>query len=468
MGTVDLGPAPLGSYDSLIEADARQEILSGAQPLKGLRVVHVNATPKGGGVAEILRSLVPMMRGLGIDASWWVLEADEGFFAVTKRLHNGLQGKMTLLCREDMKCYWLHNERAASAIELAFGSPDILVVHDPQVMAVPAFLRNGTRTVWHCHIDLTAPAEDVQARLLPLTQYYARCLVSMPEYAAAGLPLERTVAFPPAIDPLAAKNRPLPLEEARARLVGLGIDRRRPLVTQVSRFDPWKDPWGVVDAYRLAKKHVPGLQLALVGALTAVDDPEGLEVWQSVCSYAGDDPDIHIYPEPEVGGDEATVNAFQTASNVVIQKSIREGFGLTVTEAMWKGTPVIGGDCGGIRLQIEDGVNGCLVSSAVECAERIVDLLDDPHRARVMGVAARESVRRKFLLPRLLLDYLRLFQQIVAGQFRQPETRAGAEARALTALLAGPSNGEAAGHGHRILRSGARGRRGKRSPPRAA
>jgi trehalose synthase len=468
MGTVELGPAPLDSYDSLIEADARQEILSAAESLKGLRVVHVNATPKGGGVAEILRSLAPIMRGLGIDASWWVLEADEGFFAVTKRLHNGLQGKMTLLCREDVKCYWLHNERAASAIELAFGSPDILVVHDPQVMAVPAFLRNGTRTVWHCHIDLTAPAEDVLARLLPLTQYYARCLVSMPEYAAAGLPLERTVAFPPAIDPFTAKNRHLPLEEARARLVGLGIDCRRPLVTQVSRFDPWKDPWGVVDAYRLAKKHVPGLQLALVGALTAVDDPEGLEVWQSVCSYAGDDPDIHIYPEPEVGGDEPTVNAFQTASNVVIQKSTREGFGLTVTEAMWKGTPVIGGDCGGIRLQIEDGVNGYLVSSTVECAERIVDLLDDPHRAKVMGVAARESVRRRFLLPRLLLDYLRLFQQIVAGQFRQPETRAGAEGRALTALLAGPSNGEAAGHGHRTLRSGARGRRGKRSPPRAA
>jgi trehalose synthase len=168
MGTVELGPAPLDSYDSLIEADARQEILSAAESLKGLRVVHVNATPKGGGVAEILRSLAPIMRGLGIDASWWVLEADEGFFAVTKRLHNGLQGKMTLLCREDVKCYWLHNERAASAIELAFGSPDILVVHDPQVMAVPAFLRNGTRTVWHCHIDLTAPAATPHPILRPL------------------------------------------------------------------------------------------------------------------------------------------------------------------------------------------------------------------------------------------------------------------------------------------------------------
>jgi len=439
MGTLDLGLVPLESYDSLIEADARHEILSGAQPLKGLRVVHVNATPKGGGVAEILRSLVPMMRGLGIDASWWVLEADEAFFTVTKRLHNGLQGKMTLLRREDVECYWLHNERAASAIELAFGSPDILVVHDPQVMAVPAFLHNGTRTVWHCHLDLTAPTEDVQSRLLPLTQFYARCLVSMPEYAAAGLPLERTVAFPPAIDPFAAKNRHLPLEEARARVVGLGIDCRRPLVTQVSRFDPWKDPWGVVDAYRLARRRVPGLQLALVGALTAVDDPEGAEVWRSVSSYAGDEPDIHIYPQPEVGGNDTTVNAFQTASNVVIQKSIREGFGLTVTEAMWKGTPVIGGDCGGIRLQIEDGVNGYLVSNAVECAERIVDLLDDPHRARVMGAAARENVRRRFLMSRLLLDYLRLFQQIVDGQVRHLERCTEAEAKALAALLAGPS-----------------------------
>ena len=436
METVELGPAPLDSYDSLIEADARQDILSAAQSLRGLRVVHVNATPKGGGVAEILRSLVPMMRGLGIDASRWVLEADERFFTVTKKLHNGLQGRGTLLCREDVECYWLHNERAARAIEVAFGSPEILVVHDPQVMALPAFLHNGTRTVWHCHIDLTAPSEDVQVRLLPLTQFYNRCVVSMHHYVVSDVPHDRVSVFPPAIDPLNPKNVPLSLENAHQIVARLGIDTSRPLVTQVSRFDPWKDPWGVVDAYRLAKRRVPGLQLALVGALTAADDPEAMEVWQSVCSYAGDDPDIHIYAQPEVGGDDTTVNAFQTASNVVIQKSIREGFGLTVTEAMWKGTPVIGGDSGGIRLQIEDGVNGYLVSNAVQCAGRIVDLLDDPDRARVMGVAARESVRRRFLMPRLLLDYLRLFQQIVDGQFRQPERCTGAQAKALAGLLA--------------------------------
>jgi len=436
MRTLDLGSVPFGSYESLIEAEARQEILSAAQSLKGLRVVHVNATPDGGGVAEILRSLLPMMRGLGIDASRWVLEADDGFFKVTKRLHNGLQGRATSLCRQDIECYWLHNEQAASAIELAFSSPDILVVHDPQLMAVPAFLHNGVPMVWHCHIDLTAPSEDVQARLLPLTEFYTRCVVSMHDYVVPGMPHDRVSVFPPAIDPLKPKNVPLSPEKARQIVVRLGIDASRPLVTQVSRFDPWKDPWGVVDAYRLAKRRVPGLQLALVGALTAVDDPEGVEVWQSVCSYAGDDPDIHVYPQPEVGGDDTTVNAFQTASNVVIQKSIREGFGLTVTEAMWKGKPVIGGDCGGIRLQIEDAVNGHLVSNAAECAERIVDLLDDPDRARVMGIAARESVRRRFLMPRLLLDYLRLFQQIVDGDCRQPERCTGAQAKALAGLLA--------------------------------
>ena len=421
MGTLDLGLAPFESYESLIEADARQEILSAAQSLKDLRVVHVNATPRGGGVAEILRSLVPMMRGLGIDANWWAMEADEGFFTITKGIHNGLQGKVTSLRREDIERYWFHNERAASAIELAFGSPDILVAHDPQVMAVPAFLRNGTRSVWHCHIDLTAPAEEVQARLLPLSQLYARCVVSMPEYAAAGLPLERTVGFPPAIDPFAAKNRRLPLEEARARLVGLGIDCRRPLISQVSRFDPWKDPWGVVDAYRLAKKHVPELQLALVGALTARDDPEGVGVWQSVCSYAGDDPDIHIYAEPEVGGDDTTVNAFQRASIVVIQKSIREGFGLTVTEAMWKGTPVIGGDCGGIRAQIRDGENGFLVSDVKTCAERLLYLLTHPEEAQRLGARARESVRQRFLMPRLLADYLSLFEEVLGRTSREEE-----------------------------------------------
>jgi trehalose synthase len=436
MGTRDLGLAPLENYESLIDAEARQEILSAAESLKGLRVVHVNATLEGGGVAEILRSLVPMMRGLGIDAGRWVLEADERFFTVTKRLHNGLQGKGTLLCREDVECYWLHNERAARAMEVAFGSPDILVVHDPQLMAMPAFLPNGSRMVWHCHIDLTAPYEDVQARVLPLTQFYSHCVVSMRDYLVSGVPHNRVSVFPPAIDPLSPKNVSLSLENARQIIARLGIDVSRPLVTQVSRFDPWKDPWGVVDAYRLAKRRVPGLQLALVGALTAVDDPEAMEVWRSVCLYAGDDPDIRIYTEPEVGGDETTVNAFQTASDVVIQKSTREGFGLTVTEAMWKGTPVIGGDCGGIRLQIEDGVNGYLVGNAVECAERIVDLLDDPDRARVMGVAARESVRRRFLMPRLLLDYLRLFQQMVDGDSRQPQRRKWAQARALAGLLA--------------------------------
>ena len=446
MGTVDLGSRPLQSYESFIDGETRQEILSAAQSLKGLRVVHANATPTGGGVAEILRSLVPMMRGLGIDASWWALEPDERFFTITKRLHNGLQGRATSLCPEDVECYWLHNERAASSVEVAFGCPDILVVHDPQVMAIPAFLRNGARPVWHCHIDLTAPSEDVQARLLPLAQFYVRCVVSMDDYVRSGLPRDRVSVFAPAIDPLGPKNIPLPPEKARQIVAGLGIDGSRPLVTQVSRFDPWKDPWGVVDAYRLAKRHTPGLQLALVGALTAVDDPEGVEVWQSVCSYAGDDPDIHIYPQPEVGGDDTTVNAFQAASNVVVQKSIREGFGLTVTEAMWKGTPVVGGDCGGIRLQIESGVNGYLVGNAAECGERIVDLLEDASRAGAMGAAARESVRRRFLMPRLLLDYLRLFQQVVDGQSCQPEHCQGAEAKAMASLLA-PTHGSSADPG---------------------
>jgi len=436
MGALDLDLTPLQNYDGLIDADARQEIVSVAQSLKGLRVVHVNTTPNGGGVAEILRSLVPMMRGLGIDARWWVLEADERFFAVTKRLHNGLQGRPTSLCRKDVECYWLHNEEAATAIELTFDSPDILVLHDPQVMAVPVFLRNGIRTVWHCHIDLTTPSKSIQARLLPLTQFYVRCVVSMQNYVHSGLPSDKVSVFPPAIDPLSPKNLPLSPEKARQILGRLGIDTSRPLVTQVSRFDPWKDPCGVVDAYRLVKNRVPELQLALVGALTAVDDPEGIQMWRSACSYAGDDPDIHIFPQPEVGGDETIVNAFQTASSVVVQKSIREGFGLTVTEAMWKGMPVVGGNCGGIRLQIENGVNGYLVSSAVECAERIVDLLGDPGRSGMMGVAARESVRRRFLMPRLLLDYLRLFQQIVNGQFCQPEHCKETKANAVAGLLA--------------------------------
>jgi trehalose synthase len=247
----------------------------------------------------------------------------------------------------------------------------------------------------------------------PFTSMYSRCVVSMPEYASPSMAADRLAVFPPAIDVFTPKNELLPDGLSRTLVAGLGIDLSRPLITQVSRFDPWKDPWGVVEAYRLARWEVPGLQLALVGALAAQDDPEGAGILESVVRYAGDDPDIHIVSDPEVATDQV-VNALQRLSSVVLQKSTREGFGLTVSEAMWKGRPVIGGDCGGIRAQIRDGENGFLVSDIETCAQRLLFLLSSPDEAQRLGANGRETVRRDFLMPRLLADYLSLFEEMLA------------------------------------------------------
>jgi trehalose synthase len=241
---------------------------------------------------------------------------------------------------------------------------------------------------------------------------YQRILLSVPQYHLDGLDPARVSTFPPAIAPLSIKNMPLPKQEARERLAKLGVDQARPLVSQVSRFDRWKDPWGAIDAYRLAKEKIPRLQLALVGAMTASDDADAMGVFASVQQYAAKDPDIYLFSDPVVIS-SIEVNAFQSGSDVIVQKSTREGFGLTVAEAMWKGTPVVGGDCGGIRLQIRDGETGFLVSDVSSCADRVVTLMEDPALARKIGDAGRESVRSNYLMPRLLRDYLRLILTLV-------------------------------------------------------
>jgi trehalose synthase len=398
---------------------------SAAERLADVRVVHINATPFGGGVAEILRSLVPMMNDLGLEASWYALDPDEAFFDVTKKLHNGLQGKRTRLSPDEVDRYWRHNELAARQIRELAGQPDVLVLHDGQVLPVAKYLSSQPCLIWHCHVDLTTPDETVRDLVEPVTNLYSRCVVSMPEYVFPGTAADKVSVFPPAIDVFTAKNERISLKLARSLVAQMGIDLNRPFVTQVSRFDPWKDPWGVIDAYRLVKREIPGLQLALAGARMAQDDPEGTAVLEDVRHFAGDDPDIHILAEEELTTDSVSnalrVNALQRLSTVVLQKSIREGFGLTVTEAMWKGRPVIGGDCGGIRAQIVDGDNGFLVSDVQTCADRLLYLLTHPAEASRLGARAQETVRRKFLMPRLLSDYLSLFEEMLGLLDRDEE-----------------------------------------------
>ena len=406
MQRVPTGEIKLDGYTGIVSGQLLSEIAQVAEKLRGLRIVHVNATPQGGGVAEILKALVPLMRDVGIDAEWYALSPDESFFRISKTLHHCLQGYAQAPSDSEISLYLAYNEMAAEALASMGGNADLWLFHDVQVLPMLSYM-DSCLGVWICHVDTTKPNETVREMLFPYMSKYRTIVASMPEYFSNGASPNGVVVFPPAIDPLQPKHEKLSVSQARRVLAGLGMDPARPIISQVSRFDRWKDPWGVIDAYRLAKKEIPGLQLALVGAMTAKDDYDALEVLADILHYAGGDSDIYLFSDPQIIGDPE-VNAFQSGADVIIQKSIREGFGLTVTEAMWKGRPVIGGDCGGIRLQIREGVTGFLVSDIPSCASRIVTLLKNRPLATLMGNAARESVRRSYLMPRLLRDYLKL------------------------------------------------------------
>ena len=400
-------------YLALMPPDSMEELLAIAQELKDLHIVHINSTATGGGVAEILQSLVPLTNGLGIFTERVVINPPPQFFHVTKRIHNLLQGADGSLSPEELDIYFQSIRSVAEAMRQQHLSADVWFLHDPQLLPLAGMLPRGSDEtwVWVGHIDLTTPNREVLDTLLPLTRDYDRLILSLPSYVPAGLDAGIPVFIaPPAIDPLTVKNIPMDADRASSLVAAMGIDPGRPLVSQVSRFDTWKDPWGVIDAYRLARESLPGLQLALLGLSQANDDPEAIDIVASVTERAQGDPDIHIYFEPLglPGTIDEVVNAFQVASDVVVQKSIREGFGLTVTEAMWKGKAVVGGNVGGIRIQIENGVTGFLVDTPEECAGRIVELMADPDLRYRIGQAARDSVRDKFLMPSLALDYLKV------------------------------------------------------------
>ena len=411
---IELPARQLQTYVRHSDDGVVEELLTLAHQLRDLRFVHTNSTAVGGGVAEILQSLVPFMRSIGLQTEWFVLTPPDSFFRVTKKIHNLLQGQEGSLLPEELDTYLHFFHDAQDGLRDAGVSADVWLLHDPQLL--PLALQIGQTpsqlNLWICHIDLSSPNPQTFEKLAPMTSKVDSLIFSRGSYVPPYLNGARVHIILPAIDPSTVKNVPLPAKEAMAVVAQLGIDPDRPLVTQVSRFDMWKDPWGVIDAYKIAKTEVPGLQLALLGYIQAKDDPEGREVLESVMNYVNDDADIHLFWDPEgleISIDRV-VNAFQVASQVVMQKSIREGFGLTVTEAMWKGTPVIGGNVGGIRDQIQDGVNGFLVESSDECGRRLIQLLKEPLLRKEMARRARESVQSKYLLPRLLRDYLRVIQ----------------------------------------------------------
>jgi trehalose synthase len=404
----------LADYAGAVGIDVVDRILGLAAPLRGLRVLHLNATAYGGGVAELLATHVPLLRSVGIDADWQVMQGSDQFFGVTKSVHNALQGADLDWTPEMQRTYL---EKVLANSLLFDGHWDLVVVHDPQPAAILSFLRdrlgsqvNGAKWVWRCHIDLTDANSKVWEFFRPFVEQYDASVWTMTEFVPASLDMDRVVQAPPCIDPLSVKNLDLAMPFCHEITRQYGVDVHRPIVCQVSRFDPWKDPVGVIEAFRIVREKVPDAQLVLAGSM-ATDDPEGFRVWEETESARGGDRDIYLLSNLHQVG-SVQINAFQRVADVVIQKSLREGFGLTVSEALWKGRPVVGGRAGGIKLQIRDGYDGFLVDSIEECARRTIDLLADPVGADALGAQGREHVRDNFLSTRELEDWLRLFTEL--------------------------------------------------------
>ncbi len=401
----------LDGYAAVAGADVIEQLQALARPLRGLRLVHVNSTRLGGGVAEILTKLVPFCNELGLDCRWDVILGDDPFFACTKKFHNGLQGNAEQVSQELIDAYESTNARNADMLRDTLREADVVVIHDPQPAPLLGLIpeRKG-KWVWRCHIDASRPYRPVWKYLRKHVAPYDASIFSLPDFTQR-LPHPQFL-IPPSIDPLSDKNVDLESAEMESVRQRFNLDPQKFLLTQISRFDRFKDPVGVVRAYQLAKRYVPSLQLVLAGG-EATDDPEGAAVLQEVQAVAGDDEDVRILLLPADA--HRTINALQRLSDIVLQKSIREGFGLTVTEALWKGKPVLGGNTGGIRLQIANHHTGFLVDTPEGASLRIRYLLSHPDLRMAMGRKAHAFIRENFLLTRHLVEYLTLIHGLLHG-----------------------------------------------------
>lgn len=383
------------AYEALVGAETVERVLSKAERLRDLHVVNVSSTYYGGGVAEMLSSITLLSNAAGIRTGWRIIQGRPDFFSITKKIHNALQGGDINMTDLKMQIY---EEVAYENAMRNHIDHDVVIIHDPQPLPLIRHYRKKAPWIWRCHVDLSNPHAGLWSYLSPLVERYDAVVLSLPEYAQKLRTPQRFIA--PAINPFSTTNKDLSEAEIARRLAKYDIPTDLPLVVQVSRFDKWKDPQGVIEAFRIARRQVD-CTLVLVGNV-ATDDPEGQDVFASLCQCA--DERIRILSVQ----DSALVNALQRRAAVVLQKSLREGFGLTVAEAMWKGTPVVGGRAGGIKSQIDDGVNGFLVDSVEQAAERIVLLLRDRRLASRLGQRAKESVLCRFLMTRLMEEWLDL------------------------------------------------------------
>ncbi|MGH7376797.1 MAG: glycosyltransferase [Candidatus Methylomirabilales bacterium] len=388
--------APAGAVDFLYRLSER---------VKGMSMVNVNSTKYGGGVAEILHRLIPMLNEVGVEARWEVIQGADEFYACTKAFHNALQGAEQVITQKMLDAYVETNRENAKRLLL---DAEVMLIHDPQPAALIDYRTVG-KWVWRCHIDVSQPIRRVWNFLRQYVVKYDAAVFSLPRFAQR-LPVPQFLIYP-SIDPLSDKNRDLAEAEVDAHLGKLGIPRDKPVLLQVSRFDRFKDPVGVISAYRIVKKH-NDCRLVLAGG-GAADDPEGKAVLAEVQAAAGEDPDLHVLELPPDA--HLAINALQRAATIVLQKSTKEGFGLTVAEAMWKGKPVIGGAAGGITAQIIYDVTGYTVNSVEGAAFRIRHLLNNPDVRQKMGQDAKEYVRQNFLITRHMRDYLTLIYAVVNG-----------------------------------------------------
>ncbi len=398
----------LDDFISVVGKDEVNSVRSLAELLKNKSVTHVNSTAFGGGVAEILNSMVPLMEDVGLDVHWEVIKGSFGFFNVTKKIHNALQGMNVQLTEDEQRTYVDFNKINSDSTVL---DTDFVIIHDPQPAALVEFYPNkANKWIWRCHIDLSTPNLAVWSFLEHYLARYDAAIFTSKEYVLPGIKIRKIHISPPSINPFTDKNRDLSESTVRSILEKHGVSPDRPIICQVGRFDPWKDPLGAEDVYRIVKKEIPQVQLLLIAGM-ATDDPEGWLFLEKAARHVGEDPDVHLLTDLK-GVNDLEVNAFQRASQVALQMSLREGFGLSVTEALWKGVPVVGRKVGGIPLQVIDGQTGFLIETVEQAAEKTLYLLKHPEEAKQIGSNGREHVRKNFLLVGHLKDHLKLFLEL--------------------------------------------------------
>ena len=408
---VSLGIADIVKYRLIEARGVIDEVVSLGEELKGLRLCHINSTPFGGGVAEMLVSYIPLLCSVGIKADWQIIRGDRRFFTITKGLHNALQGAPFEEIKKESIRRVFQSNNLSNARELD-PNYDVFIVNDPQPAALRHYLpESKAKWIWRCHVDSSQPDDTVWNFLRPYVEEYDAAVFTTKEFIPKDLHLAKIATMAPAICPFSSKNMFIKRYVCRELVENMGFDTNRLLITQVSRFDRWKDPFGTIAAYKLAKEKIPGLQLAMIGSF-APDDPESWDMHAAISAEANKDPDIFVFSNL-TGVGNMEVNAFQRASDVIVQKSIREGFGLVVAEALWKETPVVAGNAGGIPLQMTGDLSNYLVDSVEECAEKIVYLLENPAASQQLGKKGKEIVLQNFLFPRLIRDELRLIKSLV-------------------------------------------------------